>query len=244
MKLLARLRLNLSLMISQFGCVGGALRFFRKGLVRLTEIYLVPSFSQFGEDRLLSQFLGSVRGGLYVEVGCNDPVRLSNTWTLYERGWSGLVIDANPDCIRKFKRVRPRDIAICSVVSDSGHEVDFYFCDEPLISGIGAKTDGAWQRTNRNARIEKRSVVRLDELIGEHLEGQAIDLLCVDVEGHELQVLSSLDLAETSPTLILVEMHDFDLKRQKGSPVYRHLLQYGYDLKAFDGVNGYFLKGQ
>jgi len=231
-------------MLTQFGWFFGTLKFFNRGLLRFTEPHLFRSFSQFGEDRLLSQFLG-VTKGLYVEVGCNDPVRYSNTWTLYEKGWHGLVIDANPMCISNFRRFRPNDIAVCSVVSDSSNEVDFYFCNESLISGVGAKSDGPWQRNTQNSKIEKHRAARLDRLISKHLgHGQAIDLLCVDVEGHEIEVLRSLDLAVISPRVILVEMHNFDLKGQKNSPVYLHLTQNGYDLKAFDGVNGYFVRGK
>lgn len=214
------------------------------GIVRLVDPYQIASFSQFGEDRLIENMLSSIDCGHYVEVGCNSPIKGSNTWRLYQLGWSGLVIDANPDYIKQFKRLRVKDTAVSAVISDIEQEVDFYLCDEPLISGIGEKKDGNWQRSVENSRVIKTKTERLDVLIRRHLPDSDIHLLNVDVEGHELQVLKSLNLHEFAPYLIVVEMHDYDLSNQERSPVYLHLTRFHYFLRAYDGVNGYFVRSK
>jgi hypothetical protein len=68
-----------------------------------------PSFSQFGEDLVLQILLQPGREGTYVDVGANHPIKGSNTFRLYLRGWNGLAIDPNPSFASEFKKFRPRD---------------------------------------------------------------------------------------------------------------------------------------
>jgi len=47
--------------------------------------YVIPSYSQFGEDRMIEHFT-AYSGGTYVDVGANHPVLYSNTYKLYLKG--------------------------------------------------------------------------------------------------------------------------------------------------------------
>ena len=68
------------------------------------------SYVQFGEDLFLTSLLGYERTeGTYVDIGCYHPVDYSNTYIFYQRGWSGLAIDANPDWKPEWQKFRPRD---------------------------------------------------------------------------------------------------------------------------------------
>lgn len=55
----------------------------------------MPSYAQFGEDRVIDNLLGGIQQGFYVDIGCNMPIGCSNTWKLYLRGWGGIAIDGN-----------------------------------------------------------------------------------------------------------------------------------------------------
>ena len=90
----------------------------------------------------------------------------------------------------------------------------------------------------------KQKTQRLDVLMRKYLPNSEIGLLCVDVEGHELEVLRSLVLDDISPLLIVVELHDFDLSQQNQSPVFKYLTKFHYLLRAYDGVNAYFLRAK
>ena len=67
------------------------------------------SFSQFGEDLIVSSYFPPDYIGLYVDVGAFHPYKFSNTMLLYKKRWSGLNIDCDQNKINEFKKIRPRD---------------------------------------------------------------------------------------------------------------------------------------
>ena len=82
-----------------------------KIMIKVLDRNLIPTYSQFGECRIIDGFFGDKGDGYYVDVGCNQPIHYSNTWKLYLKGWSGLTLDPNPNLIRHHKKQRPRDTA-------------------------------------------------------------------------------------------------------------------------------------
>jgi hypothetical protein len=75
------------------------------------------TYSQEGEDMVLARlFEGLGRPGFYVDIGAHHPVRFSNTFYFYRRGWHGVNVDALPGTAMLFQRMRPRDKTIeCGV---------------------------------------------------------------------------------------------------------------------------------
>jgi FkbM family methyltransferase len=217
----------------RFAVVYGTKRFF--------DASASINYSQTGEDAVIRSLLDETRQGIYVDVGCHDPVRSSNTLSLYLHGWHGVNIDANPRLIERFKATRLRDIAVCAAISDQEHDLVFHEFDDERVSTVSEEVLPEWQ-TKWKKRSER--VVRtrtLDSVLQEHLEpGTEIDLLSVDVEGHDLNVLRSIDLEVFRPKLIVVEMHHLDLMRVCESPINRHLAQEGFRQIGYDTLNGYF----
>jgi len=80
---------------------------------------------------------------------------------------------------------------------------------------------------------------RLTEILDANLAGSNIDLLTIDVEGHDMQVLRGLDFAKYRPKIIIIEMHEF--REIESSDIYRHLTSIGYELKYFAILNAYFV---
>jgi len=84
-----------------------------------------------GEDKMLLQLLPKT--GTYLDIGCSQPIKYSNTWLLYLRGWKGTCVDTRK--IRRFKWFRPRDTFIQANVqnlfeyTDVAGEVDFLNLD-------------------------------------------------------------------------------------------------------------------
>ena len=62
---------------------------------------------------------------------------------------------------------------------------------------------------------------------------RCFDLLSVDTEGNELDVLESMELGEFLPSLIAVEIHDFEIAMPKKNPIYTLLVRHGYHLVGF-----------
>ena len=64
------------------------------------------SFSQFGEDLFIAEFFANQKEGNYVDLGAFHPMRMSNTFLLYKKGWSGTNVDLNPISIDFFNLAR------------------------------------------------------------------------------------------------------------------------------------------
>ena len=49
------------------------------------------------ENELKEAFFAGASSGYFVEVGANDPEYLSQTWHLERRGWTGVLVEPQPD---------------------------------------------------------------------------------------------------------------------------------------------------
>lgn len=199
-----------------------------------------PSFANWGEDRVITHFLPAK--GWYVDVGCNHPIANSNTWLLYGLGWRGICIDGNEELIALHRRVRPADRQVCAIVSDVEQDLDFTIFEGTLVSSVDPVHVAKWRHGTAILRTERRRAQTLTRLLDAHGAPEAFDLLSVDVEGHDLQVLRSLDLHRYRPRLIVVEIHWLDLREASSHPVVRHLAEYGYRLVGYLVWNAWFLR--
>src|SRR5262249_55595566 len=152
------------------------------------------SYAQAGEDRIIESYVDQTRAGFYVEVGCHHPFRGSNTVSLYSRGWHGVVVDGNPELIGLFKRVRPRDTAICAVVSNEEGPVVFTLAKVPELSTVSSDFAEVWiGESGVKERVEVQAI-RLQTIMEESGVPPHFDLLSIDVEGHDYEVLTSFDI--------------------------------------------------
>jgi FkbM family methyltransferase len=212
------------------------------GLKRLVSADASINYSQTGEDAIIRSLLDEASPGIYVDVGCHDPIRSSNTLSLYLHGWHGVNIDANPRLIQRFKATRLRDIAVCAAISDQEHDIVFHEFEDELVSTLSEEVLPEWQGKwkKRGERVVRTRT--LNSVLEENLElGTEIDLLSVDVEGHDLNVLRSVDLDVFRPKLIIVEMHHLDLERIAEDPINRYLGTQGFQQIGYDSLNGYFV---
>ena len=233
---------DLTQLFRQLGYLGST----RQILIKIAKKALFPraqlSHSQFGEDRVIANYFSNSEPGLYVDVGCNEPVNFSNTWQLYLRGWRGVVIDANPSLTQKFETFRPSDISVTAAVSNQEKEIEFYFSkNSHLISGIGENDDQRWSRTNENCDIVKLKTIRLGSILEKHNIPKDFDFLNIDTEGNERDVLESLGLNAFRPKLICVEIHDLILEELDSSAVFMFLKEHNYSLMAYIGPSAFFL---
>ena len=73
-------------------------------------------YSQAGQDRFVHAVLGgkgSADMGTFLDIGCSDPVLLSNTYALEQLGWRGVLIDCAPQLAARIADKR-RSPFICA----------------------------------------------------------------------------------------------------------------------------------
>jgi len=218
-----------------------AIRFFCAELSRkIFDPYNISSYSQTGEDRIVSNTILD-NAGFYVDVGCNHPQVYSNTFELYKRGWTGITIDASQQLISKHQRLRKRDISICAVVSDQEKEVVFTDFEDSLVSSLNSEHVNEWQKIRKIKEKRVVNAVSLNSILDSCNAPKDFDLLSIDVEGHDFEGLSSLNLSVYRPKLIVVEMHNFGILDPSSNKIHEYLRDNSYKMIGYVVMNGYFL---
>jgi hypothetical protein len=87
------------------------------------------NITQFGDDKILEELFNEIgeSNRFIVDVGVRGKLG-SNTWRLLSKGWSGILIDADPKKMETIKKdFTGMDVKILQVgVSDCDEELDFY----------------------------------------------------------------------------------------------------------------------
>jgi FkbM family methyltransferase len=208
-------------------------------------------FSQFGEDVVVEAMLDQLglqgRPGFYVDVGAFDPVRGSNTYMLHLRGWSGVNIDANPAAIERFRQARPNDRNVQAAVCDQEIEVEFDIYALAALSTADPSAKAAYAREGRAQLVETLflQTYTLRSILDRCLpQGQAVDLMSVDVEGFDLAVLRSNDWGRFAPSILLVEDAAMSLQRPQDSEIFRFLTALDYRLASHTLITSIYLRSR
>lgn len=191
-------------------------------------------YSQEGEDLILARFFGYQADGFYVDVGAHHPLRFSNTQLFYDRGWSGINIDAMPGSMAPFRVHRKRDINLETGIGDVAGTLRFHIFDEPALNTFDA--DIAAQQNAGAYNLEKVidvEVTTLRDILSKYVPAnKAIDFLSIDVEGRDLQVLQSNDWNRFRPRVIVAESLRSRLGEMSADPVAVFLDGIGYEAFA------------
>jgi hypothetical protein len=91
--------------------------------------YARDDYSQNGEDGIIERIFSVVsdRPGLCCEFGAWDGIVLSNTRALVERGWRGVMIEADPSKFAELERNyadNPRVVCLQTMVDDGHNRLD------------------------------------------------------------------------------------------------------------------------
>jgi FkbM family methyltransferase len=197
--------------------------------------YWTASYSQEGEDILLTRLLGERTQGFFIDVGAHHPRRFSNTFLFYRRGWRGINIEPSPVAVREFDRLRPRDINVAVGVGETPGELEYFVFDDPALNTFSAELMRSRETDTPYRVIGRRKipVERLDTLLQRVLpQGQRVDFLSIDTEDFDLQVLRSNDWRLYRPEIVLVEALDFALSSASGHPVHQFMTAVNYELIA------------
>ena len=205
--------------------------------------YLNDSYAQEGEDIFLDCLFKSKPNGFYVDIGAHHPIRFSNTYKFYRKGWQGINIDATPGSMAPFNNLRPNDINLEIPVSDKIETLPFYIFDEPALNTFIEEAAKEITRDDfyKIERIENITTKPLRDILRENLKsGTQIDFLTVDAEGFDFKVLNSNDWELYRPGIVLFEA-DIPIEEISASDVAVLLVSKGYSLYG-KTLRTYFFK--
>jgi len=205
------------------------------------------SYSQCAED-LIVEFIFKSRPieskGFYVDVGAHHPRRGSNTYSLYKKGWRGILVDMEPDKVIAARLARPFDTCVQAAVSDGERDVGVFspgpFSTKTTIDPKSALGD-------RFTNFVKTASVRtktLTDILDDNSCPCDFDFLNVDCEGHDLEVLRGLNLEKYCPKVICVEIWEASegIEALTVSETHVHLSKSGYVLFSWTVLSAIYVK--
>jgi len=201
------------------------------------------SYSQFAEDLIIQFELKSQQSEpVYVDVGCHNPRRGSNTFLLYKKGWRGLLIDLEYEKILACKLARPRDKSILAAVSDVKELVDIY--SQKSFSTNTTIAPESISDTSTYKKIGQIETKTLNEILNQNKIPKNFSFLNIDVEGVDFKVLKSLNFDEYRPAIICIENWESrgGIDKIIASETHQYLIQKRYELCAWSGLSTIYKK--
>jgi len=156
--------------------------------------------------------------GTMIEVGAAKPDYLSVSATFRERGWRIISIEPNP-YFCEMQRRQGNDVLQYACGDTDQDDVSFFvvrtdatYQGEPVtnesFSSLGVRGQYAEMMKSVPTTMDEIKVKlrRLDTILREHAAGLGeVDVVCIDVEGWELEVLSGFSFERHKPKLLIVE---------------------------------------
>ena len=185
-----------------------------------------------GEQAKVHAYFDGAASGFFVDVGANAPCEGSQSYLLEHAGWHGILIEPQPALAAALRKARSAAVfaVACSSPAEAGRTMPLHVAGgfsslDPKLAVAGIHIDA----------VIDVPVRTLDDILAEAGAPQPIDLLSIDVEGHEIEVLRGLDLARWCPRLILLEDHVVNLDK------HRFLDRAGYRLVRRTGLNAWYV---
>jgi FkbM family methyltransferase len=84
-------------------------------------------YSHEREREIVGDFLGA-EPGFFVDVGANDPKEGSQSWHLEQHGWTGVLVEPQPELADKLRRQRNAKVygVACSSSANAGTTMTLY----------------------------------------------------------------------------------------------------------------------
>ena len=168
-------------------------------------------------------------------MGCYHPFNGNNTKLLHDKGWSGINIDLDFHTIDFFNYIRRGDENINVAISDTEGEQELYFFHNR--SAINSLSKIRKDEAKEVRKIKTRTLNSIIE--NSKFRNEKINFISIDVEGHELEVIRSINLEKYAPDMIVIEylereiiknleFHNQKIENILKSEIYKYMIKNDY----------------
>lgn len=150
----------------------------------------LESYAQELEDVVLYVVLRDISEGFYIDIGANDPVKISVTKFFYDMGWHGINVEPLRSSCALLDEKRRRDINLCVGIDSVGGVKSL------IAAGTGSTFSKQIAEAGgfANCNEHKKTMLKLSDIYEQYCtKQQQIHFCKIDVEGYERQVLESVD---------------------------------------------------
>lgn len=201
--------------------------------------------SQYGQDAFVVDLFGGKRDGVFVDIGANDGVSLSNSYVLERQyGWSGLLVEPHASTFEKLVGSRSsRAVQACAAPDDGVVRFSQIEGGANMLSGVSSLYSRRHRR--RVARALRKQgghlsevevpAVRIDRLV-EEMGFARVDYLSVDTEGGERAIVDAIDLDRFEVGCISMENNSQD------TSVREYMAGRGYRLATILGCDELYVR--
>lgn len=208
-------------------------------------------FGEFQDGKYVDEVLRSYfpeydYKGVFFDVGAYEPIRISNSHHFYLNGWTVYAFEANPTKVDLLRQHRDHVFHYAVSDQDSKEPLPFhnvYTHQEEgwtasyssiTISDVLKKVFGWKDEYTVEVVYVPQKTIR--SIIQEEIPSlHSIDIMSLDVEGHELEVLKGCDLEHFPPKVIVLENIDNNLEFRQ------YLEKHDYKLDQHIRYNQYYV---
>ena len=168
--------------------------------------YTKTSYSISGVDLIIDRMFSKMKKGIYIDLGCNHPIKYNNTYLLHKRGWEGINIDADEKSIKEFKELRKSDYNISALISSKKNKIKYYFYHErSALNTVDAKL--VKKRKEKPKKIIIRETTTLNDIIeNSPYKKKKLNFLSIDIESHEYEALKNFNFKKYNIDCIVIEI--------------------------------------
>jgi FkbM family methyltransferase len=204
----------------------------------------MPYYSEYAQDQWLEEnvFKGR-RDGTFIEIGALDGILHSNTLFFErERGWTGYLVEANPDQFLKLLSAKRNALPVLAAVGKPG--LNKFSVVPGCVGWSGIKESMEPQHKERVKALNPNTVdflvatVSIDELLQRFTRLDHIDYLSIDVEGAEFDVVAhSFELSHSNIEVVGIE------NNYQTDCVEKAMATMGYKKFHRQGVDDFYRRG-
>jgi len=154
-------------------------------------------YSQNDEEKYITEYFHNFnngRGGKFIEIGAYHPTKFSNTRALFERGWTGVMVEPSPTCMANIKAVyanEPRIQLLQVAITNEDGMVTFHDAGGDAVGSTELHHKEKWEKGSSvkfsEIQVQGMSMAKLLSLYGAE-----VDFINVDVEGANFMLFSLL----------------------------------------------------
>jgi len=199
-------------------------------------------FSQAGQDRVIDRMLGGKRDGVFADIGGYDGVTGSNT-LFFEvfRNWTGILVEPSPTQLEMAQAARRCKCLGFAVAGKTG-KAEFmevtsgYKQMSGFLDSYNADLLGKVRSNPQHKEVvHKLSKMALASILNQQ-KLKKIDFLSLDVEGGEMDILTSFPFEKYEIDIFSIE------NNVQSSNIPQLMKSKGYELVEFVGVDDIYRK--